>query len=78
MYAHIWFLVEPNCWDSIVNIKSRCNAWAALKAEHKKDTLSTRMNLRQHFYALSHDPVVSVMPFINDVLTVVCQLKSIN
>jgi hypothetical protein len=77
-YAHIWFLVEPNCWDSIVNIKSGHDAWAALKAEHKKDTLLTCMNLCQHLYALSHDPVVGVMPFINDILTVVCQLESIN
>jgi len=60
-YAHIWFLVEPNCRDSIVDIKSGHNAWAALKAEHEKDTLSTRMNL-QHFYALSHDPVIGIMP----------------
>jgi hypothetical protein len=35
-YAHIWFLVEPNCWDSIVDIKSGCDAWAALEAEHKR------------------------------------------
>jgi hypothetical protein len=35
------------------------------------------MNLRQHFYALSHDPTVGVMPFVNDVLTVVRQLESI-
>jgi hypothetical protein len=25
-YAHIWFLVEPNCRDSIVDIKSGCDA----------------------------------------------------
>ncbi len=77
-YAHIWFLVESNCQDSIVNIKSGCDAWAALKAEHKKDTLLTCMNLHQHFYALSHDPVVGIMPFVNNVLTVICQLESIN
>src|SRR5882762_1385617 len=77
-YTHIWFLVEPNCRDSIVDIKSGRDAWAALKAEHEKDTPSTRMNLRQRFYALSHDPVVGVMPFVNDVLTVVHQLESIN
>jgi hypothetical protein len=61
----------------IVEIKSGRDAWAALKAEHEKDTPSTCMNLRQHFYALSHDPTVGVMPFVNDVLTVVCQLESI-
>jgi hypothetical protein len=75
MYAHIWFLVEPNCQDSIVDIKSGRNAWAALKAEHKNDTLLTRMNIRQHFYALSHNPVVSVMPLVNDVLTY-CRLST--
>jgi hypothetical protein len=36
------------------------------------------MNLHQHFYALSHDPVVGIMPFVNDVLTVIRQLKSID
>jgi hypothetical protein len=77
-YAHIWFLVEPNCRDSIVDIKSGRDAWAALKAEHEKDTPSTRMNLHQRFYALSHDPVVGIMPFVNDVLTVIRQLESIN
>ena len=77
-YAHIWFLVEPNCWDFIVYIKFGCNTWAAFKDEHEKDTFLIYMNICQCFCALSHDPVVSVMPFINDILTVVCQLESIN
>ena len=39
-YAHsIWFLVEPNCWDLIVKLKSEHEAWAILQAKHKKDTL---------------------------------------
>jgi hypothetical protein len=77
-YVHIWFLVKPNSQDSIVELKCRCEAWAALKAEHKKDTSSTWMNLHQCFNALSHDPAASFMPFINNVLAVVCQLKAIN
>jgi hypothetical protein len=40
-YMHIWFLVDPDCWDSIIKIKSGQEAWAALKAEHEKDTPST-------------------------------------
>ena len=76
-YTHIWFLVEPNCQDVIIEVKSGCEAWAALKAEHEKDTPSTRMNFRQCFYALSHDPAAGVMPFVNEVLTVVRQLESI-
>jgi len=35
------------------------------------------MNLRQHFYSLSHDPTIGVIPFTNQVLTVVRQLESI-
>jgi hypothetical protein len=35
------------------------------------------MNLRQHFYKLSHDPAVGVIPFTNQVLAVVRQLESI-
>ena len=70
-YVHIWFLVEPNCRDMIVEVKSGREAWAALKAEHKKDTPSTRMNLRQRFYALSHNPATGIMPFVNKVLTIV-------
>ena len=31
-----------------------------------------------YLYALSHNPVVGIMPFINNILTVTCQLKSIN
>jgi len=77
-YAHIWFLVEPNCWDAIIELKSGHKAQAALKAKHEKDTLSTCMNLCQHFYTLSHNHAVGVMQFVNNVLTVVCQLKSIN
>ena len=77
-YAHIWFLVEPNCRDTIIELKSGRDAWAVLKAEHEKDMLSTRMNLCQCFYALSHDPAAGVMTFVNDVLTVVRQLESIN
>ena len=69
--------MEPNCRDAIVEVKSGREAWAALKAEHEKDTPSTRMNLHQRFYSLSHDPTVDVMPFINDVFSVVRQLESI-
>jgi hypothetical protein len=36
------------------------------------------MNLHQHLYVLSHNPVIGIIPFINDILTVVHQLKSIN
>ena len=76
-YTHIWFLVEPNCQDSIIEIKSGREAWAALKAEHKKDMPSTRMNLCQCLYLFSHNPTVGAMPFVKEVLTVVCQLESI-
>ena len=61
-----------------MELKSGHEAWAALKAEHEKDTSSTQINLHQHLYALSHHPAVSVMLFVNEVLTVVHQLKSIN
>jgi hypothetical protein len=57
-YAYIWFLVEPSSRDSIVEIKSGREAWAALKAEHEKDMPSTRMNLCQWLYSLSHNPAV--------------------
>ena len=32
-YVHIWFLVEPICRDTIVELKSGRDAWAALQAE---------------------------------------------
>ena len=35
------------------------------------------MNLHQWLYSLSHNPTVGIMPFVNEVLTVVCQLESI-
>jgi hypothetical protein len=35
------------------------------------------MNLHQRLYLLSHNPMVSIMPFVNEVLTVVRQLESI-
>src|ERR1700683_3107133 len=35
------------------------------------------MNLCQWLYSLSHNPTVGVMPFVNEVLTVVRQLESI-
>ena len=76
-YAHIWFLVEPDFRDTIVKIKSGREAWAALKAEYEKDTPSTQMNPCQHFYSLSHDPTIGVIPFTNQVLAVVRQLESI-
>jgi hypothetical protein len=76
-YAHIWFLVDLNSHNSIIELKLGREAWAALKAEHEKDTPSTRMNLCQHFYSLSHNPAIGVMPFVNDVLSVVWQLESI-
>jgi hypothetical protein len=41
-YAYIWFLVEPNCWDTIVELKSGHEAWAALKAEHSKKVFVIR------------------------------------
>src|SRR5882762_4722004 len=76
-YTHIWFLVEPNCQDVIIEVKLGREAWAALQAEHEKDTPSTRMNLCQRFYALSHNPATGIMPFINKVLAIVRQLESI-
>ncbi|KIM73754.1 hypothetical protein PILCRDRAFT_92899 [Piloderma croceum F 1598] len=57
--------------DTIMVIKLGQEAWTALKAEHEKDTPSTCMNLHQCFYTLSHDPAVGVIPFINEVLTIV-------
>src|ERR1700692_672624 len=30
-YAHIWFLVEPNCKDAIIEVKSGREAWDALQ-----------------------------------------------
>jgi len=76
-YAYIWFLVGPSSWDSIIEIKSGQEAWAALKAEHEKDMPSTRMNLCQQLYLLSHNPAVGVIPFVNEVLSVVHQLEFI-
>jgi hypothetical protein len=38
---------------------------------------STQMNLCRWLYSLSHNPTVGIMPFVNEVLTVVCQLESI-
>jgi hypothetical protein len=35
------------------------------------------MNLHQRLYSLSHNPAVGVTPFVNEVLSVVCQLESI-
>src|SRR6266481_1122003 len=35
------------------------------------------MNLHQCFYSLSHDPAISVIPFTNQVLTIVHQFQSI-
>jgi hypothetical protein len=35
------------------------------------------MNLRQCFYLLSHNPAIGVIPFTNQVLTIVHQLESI-
>jgi hypothetical protein len=40
-YAYIWFLVEPDIRYTIIEIKSGREAWAALEAEHEKDTPST-------------------------------------
>jgi hypothetical protein len=74
---HIWFLVDPDCWDSIIKIKSGQETWAALKSKHEKDMPSTQMNLHQCFYSLSHDPAISVIPFTNQVLAIIHQLESI-
>ena|SRR5882762_7499063 len=41
VYAHIWFLVDLNCQDSIVKIKSGREAWAALN--FKPNTRKTRL-----------------------------------
>jgi hypothetical protein len=35
------------------------------------------MNLQQQLYSLSYNPTAGIMPFVNEVLTIVCQLKSI-
>jgi hypothetical protein len=75
--------ISGSWWNQTVGtqlskLKSGHEAWAALKAEHKKDTPLTHMKLCQHFYALSHDLTIGVMQFVYDVLTVVRWLESIN
>ena len=80
---HTWsketeaYLTMEEFWELIDPTEPIPTSSASLKAEHKKDTPSTQMNLRQCFYLLSHDPTISVIPFTNQVLTVVHQLESI-
>ena len=35
------------------------------------------MNICQQLYLLSHNPAIGIMPYVNEVLTVVCQFESI-
>ncbi|KZP02063.1 hypothetical protein FIBSPDRAFT_711921, partial [Athelia psychrophila] len=44
---------------------------------YQKDSPATRMNLRQQFYSLAHDPTSGVMSFVNAISAVVRQLESI-
>jgi hypothetical protein len=76
-YAYIFFLVEPNYRAPILDIKSGREAWNKLVSEHEKDNATTRIGLRQHFYSLSHNPSLSIVVFIDAVLSIARQLASI-
>ena len=76
-YAYIFFLVEPNYRAPILDIKSGREAWNKLVSEHEKDNATTRIRLQQHFYSLSHNPSLSIVVFIDAVLSIARQLASI-
>jgi hypothetical protein len=76
-YAHLFFLIEPNYRAPIVEVKSGRKAWKKLVSEYEKDTVTTRMGLRQRFYSITHDPAVTISVFIEAVLSIVRQLDAI-
>lgn len=73
-YAVLHFTIEPEQCDCIRSLTGANAAWTALKSEFEKDTPATRMNLRQQFYSISHDPSIGVTPFITSVLAISRQL----
>lgn len=77
-YAHLYFLIEPESRAVIAETQSGHSAWGFLKAEYQKDSPSTRMNLRQQFYSLTHIPTSGVTSFINSLTSIVRQLEAIN
>ena len=77
VYAYIFFLVEPNYRAPILDIKSGREAWNKLVSEHEKDNATTRIRLRQQFYSLSHNPSLSIVVFIDAVISIARQLASI-
>ena len=77
-YGAIYFSTDPAHCEPISAVTSGREAWKILKNEHEKDTPSSRMILRQQFYAVSHDASSSVSKFLSDVLSIVRQLEAIN
>ena len=77
VYTCIFFLIEPNYHASIIESKSGQEAWKKLVAKYKKDNAPIYMALCQQFYSLTHDPTVSIIIFINVVLSIVQQLRAI-
>src|ERR1700728_2617200 len=49
-YAYLFFLIEPNYYTPIIDIKSGHEAWKKLTAEYKKNSAMSCMALRQQFY----------------------------
>ena len=77
VYAYIFFLIKPNYQAPILDLKSGQEAWKKLVSEHKKDNATTCIRLRQQFYSLSHNPSLSIVVFIDTVLSIARQLASI-
>jgi hypothetical protein len=54
--AYIYTKVDPDYHYLIQDLESGQDAWKALKAHFEKSTIGHRMQARQDFYSITHDP----------------------
>lgn len=76
-YSLLYFLIDPNVREIIMESSSGNAAWKLLIAEYQKDNPAARLALRNQFYSIRHDPAKPVTVFLSSIQSVVRQLSEI-
>lgn len=77
LVAYVFGKVHSDYLYLVEDLESGKEAWAKLKAHFEKSTLGHRMQVRQAFHSVTHDPSRPVDFYIQDVVSAAGRLKSL-
>ena len=76
-FTLIALTVELSQYTYICNAKNGPEAWKVLKDIYKKNSRSTRINLKQQFYGFEHDMSASISAYVNSITDLARKLNAI-